>query len=136
MTGPDTAVPVPTEPAGTLAAAVRDWEAVAGEHFSQSARALEQVSAAGDDAAVRSGCAILHDANAIGLQNDLPTPDPALTAELQRMIDDMNTATHACLRFVDGHAEAEAATYRDYLGRAVEHLQRAKVILDEDLRGR
>lgn len=113
-----------------------EWEALAGGHFTESARALEQVSSAADDSVIRSGCALLHDANAVGLQDDLPTPDPALTAELQRMIDDMNSATHACLRFVDDHAGTDASTYQDYLARAVAHLQRAKVILNEDLRGR
>lgn len=123
-------------PVRSLAEAMREWEALAGGHFTESARALEQVSSAADDSVIRSGCALLHDANAVGLQDDLPTPDPALTAELQRMIDDMNSATHACLRFVDDHAGTDASTYQDYLARAVAHLQRAKVILNEDLRGR
>lgn len=131
-----TTPPATSGPGRSLAEAMREWEALAGGHFTESARALEQVSSAADDSVVRSACAMLHDANAVGLQDDLPTPDPALTAELQRMIDDMNTATHACLRFVDGHAATEASTYQDYLARAVAHLQRAKVILSEDLRGR
>ncbi len=131
------AVPATTGPGSSLAAAMREWEAVAGGHFTDSARALEQLSTAvGDDSVVRSGCATLHEANAVGLQHDLPTPDSELTAELQRMIDDMNTATHACLRFVEGHADVDAAAYQEYLGRAVDHLQRAKVILDAVLRGR
>ncbi len=131
----------PTTSAGTAAptdpaAAMRAWTEVAGEHFDRSANALQRVSdasAAEDQEAVQAGCRDLHDANAIGLQRDLPTPDPALTAELQRMIDDMNTATHACLRFALGRNPAEATVYQDYLARAVDHLQRAKVILDEDL---
>lgn len=134
-----TAPSATADPTQTLAVAIRQWEAVAGDHFDQSARALEAVSAAagtGDDAAVRDGCTLLHDTNAVGLQGHLPTPDPALTAELQHMIDDMNTATHACLRFVERRDGADAAVYQDYLGRAVEHLGRAKVILDADLAGR
>ncbi|HPY24268.1 MAG TPA: hypothetical protein PLK19_08090 [Mycobacterium sp.] len=133
--------PPPTNPAPTpsLAAAIREWEAVAGDHFTQSARALEKVSAAagaGDDSAVRAACADLHDTNAVGLQGHLPTPDPALTAELQRMIDDVNVATHACLRFADGREPSDADNYQDYLARAVEHLHRAKRILEADLQGR
>lgn len=123
----------PTDPA----AAMREWEALAGDHFKKSARALQQVSEAaeaGDEAAVRSGCQQLHDANAIGLQRDLPTPDPELTAELQRMIDDMNVATHACLRFVLARNPNDAIVYQDYLARAVDHLDRAKLLLDADLR--
>ena len=73
-------------------------------------------------------------ANAIGLQRDLPTPDPELTAELQRMIDDMNVATHACLRFVLARNPNDAIVYQDYLARAVDHLDRAKLLLDADLR--
>lgn len=118
---------------------MREWEAVAGDHFTQSARALEKVSAAagvGDDSAVRAGCTELHDTNTVGLQGHLPTPDPALTAELQRMIDDVNIAAHACLRFADGRDLTDAVTYQEYLGRAVDHLQRAKGILAADLRGR
>ena len=125
-------------PAPSMAELIQHWEDVAGDHFKVSARALEQVSAAGagDDAAIRDGCTVLHDTNAVGLQGHLPTPDPALTAELQQMIDDMNTATHACLRFIDAHAAADAANYQDYLGRAVAHLGRAKAVLDADRSGR
>jgi hypothetical protein len=115
---------------------MRQWEALAGEHFTQSGLALQQVSeasAADDEAALQSGCYKLHDANTVGLQHDLPTPDPRLTAELQRMIDDINTATHACVRFVLARDAVDAATYQDYLARAVEHLHRAKGFLDEDL---
>lgn len=129
--------PSPSPPPASMAAAIRDWEARTGDLFKQSARALQRVSEAsdaGDEAAVRSGCAQLHDANAIELQRLLPTPDRELTAELQRMIDDMNVATHACLRFVIARQTGDSATYQDYLTRAVDHLHQAKVILDADLR--
>ena len=119
-----------------LAEALRQWEARAGDHFAASGKALQQVSeasAAGDEAALQSGCAQLHDTNTLGLQHDLPTPDPRLTDELQRMIDDINTATHACLRFTLARADVDAANYREYLARAVEHLHRAKEILDAAL---
>lgn len=119
-----------------LSEAMRQWESRAGDHFAESGKALQQVSeasATGDEAALRSGCTQLHDANIVGLQRDLPTPDPRLTDELQRMIDDINTATHACLRFVLNREDVDAGNYRDYLGRAVEHLHRAKEILDADL---
>lgn len=119
----------------SLSTAIREWEAIAGSHFRESAAALRRVNEAtdsGDAAGVSSGCEALHDTNTIGLQGDLPTPDPELTAELQRMIDDMNSATHACLRFTLGRHHEDAANYQDYLGRAVEHLQRAKTILEAD----
>lgn len=119
-----------------LGAAIREWEAVAGNHFKESAQALEEVAdsaGAEDEAAVRAACRRLHDTNSGGLQGHLPTPDPELTAELQKMIDDMNTATHACLRFTETRADAEATTYQTYLARAVAHLERAKVILEADL---
>lgn len=113
--------------------AIREWEKVARKHFTESADALKQVSeasAAEDEAGLREGCVRLHDTNTLGLQKDLPSPDPKLTAELQRMIDDMNVATHACLRFALGRNAVDADTYQQYLARAVEHLQRAKVILN------
>ena len=119
-----------------LAAAMREWESRAGDHFKESAKALDQVSEGtehNDDSAVRTGCQRLHDTNAIGLQADLPTPDPALTAELQRMIDDVNTAAHACLRFADSHNQDDASTYQTYLARAIDHLTTAKQILNQDL---
>lgn len=133
--------PPPQTPAppSDLTAAMREWEAVAGENFTRSARALRKVTEStdtGDEAGVRNGCQELHDANAVDLQADLPTPDPELTAELQRMIDDMNVATHACLRFVLARNPADATVYQDYLARAVDHLDRAKVILEEDRRPR
>jgi hypothetical protein len=127
------------EPAPTTtspATAMRQWEQRAGDHFTQSSQALQQVSdasSAEDAAALGSGCQKLHDTNTIGLQRDLPTPDPRLTERLQRMIDDINTATHACVRFVLARQEIDAATYRDYLARAVDHLHEAKAILEADL---
>lgn len=123
--------------ASALATAIRQWEARAGDHFRQSAKALQEVndaSATEDESGLWSGCQQLHDTNSLGLQADLPTPDPGLTAELQRMIDDMNSATHACLRFVLGRDPADAANYQDYLARAVEHLRQAKLILNTLLR--
>jgi hypothetical protein len=122
--------------ASALAVAVRSWESRAGDHFTQSARALEQVSEAtegNDEAGVRAGCQRLHDTNAVGLQADLPTPDPALTAELQSMIDDINIAAHACLRFVDARQPDDATNYQIYLARAIDHLTTAKRILNDDL---
>jgi hypothetical protein len=122
----------PSTPPSSRAEAIREWEGIAREHFKESATALEQVSqasAAEDEAGLRAGCQRLHDTNAIGLQEDLPTPDPQLTAEVQRMIDDMNVATHACLRFALGRDPTDADNYQEYLARAVEHLQRAKAIL-------
>jgi hypothetical protein len=115
---------------------LRQWETLAREHFMQSGQALQQVSeasAANDAAALGSACKKLHDANTVELQRHLPTPDPQLTEQLQRMIDDINTATHACVRFVLAREDIDAATYRDYLARAVDHLHRAKVILEADL---
>ncbi|WP_059014123.1 hypothetical protein [Mycobacterium sp. M26] len=119
-----------------LAVAVRAWESRAGEHFKESAQALEEVSGASDrndEAGVRAGCQRLHDTNAVGLQADLPTPDPALTAELQSMIDDLNTATHACLRFANSRQPEDSSNYQTYLARAIDHLTTAKRILNEDL---
>lgn len=124
--------PMPTAPT-SRAEPIRDWEARAGEHFRQSAAALEKVAAASsteDEVGLRDGCQQLHDANSVGLQDDLPTPDQNLTNELQRMIVDMNVATHACLRFALARRPVDADTYQEYLGRAVEHLHRAKAILN------
>lgn len=129
---------VPATPT-SLATAMRRWKSVAGEHFAESARALGQVSEAsdaGDEAGVRSGCQVLHDTNSIGLQRHLPTPDPKLTDQLQRMIDDMNSATHACLRFALGRQPQDAVNYQTYLARAVSHLEEAKATLEADLRPR
>ena len=126
--------PAPATP--SLATAIRQWEVIAADHFTQSGEALQRVSeasAAGDEAALLSGCRQLHDANTVGLQRDLPTPDPKLTEELQRMIDDINTATHACVRFVLAREAVDATTYQEYLARAVEHLHRAKAVLNADL---
>lgn len=129
--GSTESAPAPT----ALADAVRQWESLAAEHFTASSQALQQVSEASsaeDAEALGAGCRKLHDANTVGLQHDLPTPDPALTAELQRMIDDINTATHACVRFVLAREEIDVSTYQDYLARAIDHLHRAKAILDDD----
>lgn len=134
-----TAIEAPSATSGPepvpLSEAIREWKARAGDHFTESGKALQQVSeasAAGDEAALQAGCTRLHDTNTLGLQRDLPTPDPMLTDELQRMIDDINTATHACLRFALKRDDVDAENYQEYLGRAVDHLHRAKEILDAD----
>lgn len=131
----ETTAPSPTTPPAPTSATgeLREWKARAAEHFTASAQALEQVSRAAeaeDEAGLLSGCQQLHDANSTGLQQDLPTPDRRLTAELQQMIDDMNTATHSCLRFALSRKPAEADNYREYLARAMAHLQRAKATLN------
>ncbi|MGY4708003.1 hypothetical protein ACXDF8_00270 [Mycolicibacterium sp. CBM1] len=133
---PAPAATTTTTTTSALAAAMWDWQLRAGDHFKESAQALQQVSEAvdrGDDAGVRAGCRRLHNTDAIGLQADLPTPDPELTAELQRMIDDVNIAAHACLRFVETRRLDDATNYQDYLRRAMDHLATAKQILNEDL---
>ena len=112
---PLTTATTTTSAAPTLAEAMRQWESVAGDHFTESGTALQQVSeasSAGDEEALRSACTKLHDTNTVGLQRDLPTPDPRLTDELQRMIDDINTATHACLRFALAREDVDAQNYR------------------------
>ena len=112
--------------------AVREWEARARLHFKETAVALEKISQssnAEDEAGLRSGCQQLHDTNSIGLQDDLPTPDRELTKEIQQMIDDMDTASHACMRFALARDPVDADNYQAYLARAVEHLHRAKAIL-------
>lgn len=129
-----TATTTPGTTTPSLATRIDDWKLRAGEHFSDSADALEGVSRASateDEAGLLTACQQLHDANSIGLQEDLPTPDRRLTDELQKMVDDMNVAAHACLRFVLGRDARETDIYQEYLARAVEHLQRAKVILSE-----
>ncbi|HPX36597.1 MAG TPA: hypothetical protein PLH92_08725 [Mycobacterium sp.] len=134
---PAVTAPPEVSPEVPRAAAIRDWERRTGDLFKRSAHALQQISQAtdaGDESAVRSGCQQLHDVNAVELQHLLPTPDPELTAGLQRMIDDMNVATHACLRFVIARQSDDTITYQDYLARAVDHLQQAKSIVDADLR--
>lgn len=116
----------------SIARQIEEWKARAGDHFTVSGKALEDISrssAVGDEAGLWSGCQQLHDTNSIGLQEDLPTPDRMLTAELQQMIDDMNSAAHACLRFVLARNPVEADVYQNYLARAIDHLLRAKVIL-------
>ena len=137
-TSTDTAITRPTTtiappPGDSRTAAVREWEQRARRYFTATADALDQVSRASnaeDEAGLRAGCVRLHDTNSIGLQSELPTPNPRLTAELQRMIDDMNTASHACLRFALARNPVDADNYQVYLGRAVEHLQNAKAILN------
>jgi len=135
-TAPDAATTTTAAPTSTpplsRAEAIRQWEGTAREHFKESATALQEVSDASnaeDEVGLRAGCQRLHDTNSIGLQQDLPTPDRRLTAEIQQMIDDMNVATHACLRFALGRNPADADNYQEYLARAVGHLQRAKAIL-------
>lgn len=80
---------------------MRQWWSRASVHFQQSANALAAVQSAAkadDIAGVAAACQQLHDADAAGLQADLPTPDPDLTIALQDMIDDAHTAAHICRR--------------------------------------
>jgi hypothetical protein len=139
---PTTGSTTTTAPRATVSprvAAMREWKSRASEHFRESAVALQQVSDAadvGNIAALRGACQLLHDTNSVGLQTDLPSPDASLTAEIQRMIDDINVAAHACLRFAGSENPDDVSTYQKYLSRAMDHLNMAKTIMDRDLAGR
>jgi hypothetical protein len=122
----------------SLAPAIRDWKKRATEHLQESARDLDAVASADqaqDVAGVRAGCQRLHDANTVGLQADLPSPDPAVTAAIQSMIDDINTAAHACMTFTTTMNPADADAYQNYLDQAMTHLQTGLDIVNRDLAG-
>ena len=116
------------------ASAMRQWWSRASVHFQQSANALTAVqSAKADDIAGLAGaCQQLQDANATGLQADLPTPDPNLTIAIQDMIDDVHTAVHICTSFGPTSSTGEIDQLRLYFAHAGAHLQTATKIMKRD----
>jgi hypothetical protein len=130
------AVTLSTRPASSpSASAMRQWWSRASGHFQQSANALEaaQSAAKADDTAeIAAACQQLHDANASGLQADMPTPNPALTIAVQEMIDDIHTAAHICMSFGPTSSVDDINQFRSYLAHAGAHLQTATKIMKRD----
>jgi hypothetical protein len=58
-----------------------------------------------------------------------------VTAAIQSMIDETNTAAHACMTFTTTMNPADADAYQNYLDQAMTHLQTALDIVNRDLAG-
>ena len=117
------------------ATAMRQWWSRASLHFQQSANALAAIQSAAnadDIAGVAAACQQLHDADAAGLQADLPTPDPDLTIAVQDMIDDAQTAAHICISIGPTSSTDEINQLRSYFAHAGAHLQTANEIMKRD----
>lgn len=107
-------------------AAVQQWWPTAHDHFYELQNALMDTRGALDSALERKGgsmldtsCHKLHDAGAVKLRSDLPSPDRLLTAELDAAINDSHEAAHMCLAAIAG-------SQNNYAGEFVAELDQAE----------
>jgi hypothetical protein len=106
------------------AAPLDDWWSQAAMHFQQIGQSIDTLGSAiraTDFAGISAGCQQLRDANA-GLQSDMPTPAPDVTAEFQAMIDDIDAGSSACM---SGNAGLATTRFQQ----AAAHYNTAKGIL-------
>ncbi len=89
--------------------------------ISDSQRALLRL----DAPALEDACRQMHDASAVRLAATLPTPEPALTAELTAALDDAHQASHMCLAVTAKSPNNYDGEFVSTLDEATEHLDAA-----------
>lgn len=122
--------------AGAVYPGVPEWYSQAEEHLANTTKFMQAaVNAieANDINALRSACSAVHDEQTVGLQDHLPTPDPALTTALQNQINDFHTAMHMCMSLGPNTTPADLERADAYAHQAIEDLRVVNDILVEDL---
>lgn len=89
-------------------ASVAEWWSRASVHFQQIENAAEDGENASTASEYEAACNELHDAVAVDLQADMPTPDRNLTAAVQSMIDDLHRAMEICKSAGGDYTASEA----------------------------
>ena len=110
------------------ATSVAEWWSRASVHVQQLANALNDVENSGSAAEDQAACSELHNAVAVDLQADMPTPDRDLTAAVQSMIDDVHGAAELC-RSTPSPSDSDLAQFNSYLLQGAAHLETARGIL-------
>jgi hypothetical protein len=127
------------EPTTTTTTPLRDaisaWQGETLAPMQELGDAMDKISnasKAGDLTTMGITCQHAHDATE-QLQQHMPSPDPDLTAALQKAISDYNSATQICTTAVENNNLADFAQGGDLLGEANNYMDTAVSILRRDL---
>lgn len=123
-------------PPSTGNAAIQQWWSGAHKHFDGlqgAVKASREALEHRDEPELGPSCQTMHDAAAVELRADLPSPDPDLTAELDAAINDAHDAAHMCLSAVSGSLNNYAGEFVSNLDQAERHLEAALDIVTRSL---
>jgi hypothetical protein len=130
-----TAEPTTTTTTPPLRDAVSAWQQETLAPMQELGDAMDKISnasKAGDLTTMGITCQHAHDATE-QLQQHMPSPDPDLTAALQKAISDYNSATQICTTAVENNNLTDFAQGSDLLGEANNYMDTAVSILRRDL---
>jgi hypothetical protein len=106
------------------------WAAKASDAGQDIKNAIERVRAAvgaGDVAGAMAACQQMNSANQ-RLDGMLPTPVPALTAEVGKIVDEIGAAASVCLNAGGTAEQAEIDAFSSHVNAAMVHFERAQEI--------
>jgi len=125
-----------SEPATSSVTALQQWWTGALKDFTDMRNASEDV----DHAFTRFGtgnllaaCQHIHDAAEVKMQSHLPSPNPALTAELHAAIEDFHSASHLCLATAAGSPTNYDGEFLSFMAQANRHMRAAQDMINKVL---
>ena len=116
--------------------AVREWWASAEPAITDLQKSLYDSEFAlrrYDIQELTAGCQQMHDAAAVDVPAQLPSPDRKLTAELTSAADDAHTAAHMCLAVAENSSNNYDGEFISTLDQAERNLRTAMVLVNRAL---
>lgn len=111
--------------------AMAEWKQRTEPHFRKMIDAFTATQDCDSSACLKPGCSTAHDAITVGLNGELPSPDPRMTDALNAMIGEFDKGMHLCMDLPASPTKAQMARMKSHVARADEHLNEALAILDE-----
>jgi hypothetical protein len=99
----------------------------AAQDIESAVKRVQGAVAAGDVAGAKAACEQMSDANQ-RLNALLPTPVPALTSEVQAVVDEIGAAASICLNAGSTAEQAEIDAFTSHVNAAMAHYARAREI--------
>src|SRR4051794_14321362 len=115
----------PQESSPVLAWAAKASDA--GQDIESAVQSVQGAIAARDVAGAQAACQQMSDANQ-RLNSTLPTPVPALTAEVRGIVDEIGAASSVCLNAGPNAGQAEIDSFTSHVNAALAHFTRAQEI--------
>jgi hypothetical protein len=98
-----------------------------GQDIQAAVQKLEAAVGAGDIAGAKAACEQMGNANQ-RLSARLPAPVPALTSEVQAIVDEIGAAYSVCSKAGPNAGQAEIDAFRSDVNAAMAHYERARAI--------
>jgi hypothetical protein len=109
---------------------LEEWAAKAspvGQDIQSAVQSVRSAVGAGDVAGAKAACQQMSDANQ-RLNATLPAPLPALTSEVQGIVDEIDAASSVCLSAGPSAEQAEIQSFTSHLNVAMAHYIRIQQI--------